>query len=81
MNVVNLVECRDLLRGMDVMRERILKGRVKGFAVTVLEWDDSESVYFLGQYRDNTEAACKAAMRMSWEMERQSRPDFKASRM
>lgn len=84
MNVVNISEVRDMLRGMEVMRDRVLKGKAKGFAVTALDWDGTECVYFVGQYRGDKEAACAAALRMSWAMERHSTQpdaDLQISRM
>lgn len=72
MKVVHIGECRELLKGMEAMRARILRGEVKGFAATVLGWDGREKAYFAGQYREDKEAACKAALRMSWELDRQA---------
>lgn len=72
MNVIRITECRDLLRGMEVMRGRILRGEIRGFAVTVLDRDGMEEAYFAGEYREDRESACKAALRMSWHLERQA---------
>lgn len=72
MNVVNLGECRDLLKAWNSVRSKILRGEIKGFALTILDWEDAESVYFAGFYRDQNESAAKAALRMSWELTKQA---------
>lgn len=76
MKVVNLGECRDLLKGWDLVRAEILKGRVQGYALCIKDWEDRESVFFAGSYQAEHETAASAALRMSWELTKEA--DFKA---
>jgi hypothetical protein len=77
MNVVNLGECRDLLKGWDLVRAEILKGRVQGYALCIKDWAGQERIYFAGHYQQEGESAAAAALRMSWELTKES--DFQAA--
>lgn len=69
MRVVNLEMCRDLLRVWSLVRKELVTG-ADGFAVCVRK-DGEESVFFAGEYQQDTREAAKAAMRMSWEITKQ----------
>lgn len=72
MNVVHLGECRDLLQSWDRVRSEILRGHVQGFALCIKDWHDQERVFFAGTYQAEHESAASAALRMSWELTKES---------
>lgn len=67
-SVVNLGTCRDLLKLADALRQSIIAGQARGAAVCVKNRDGTETVLFAGEYREDPEAALKAAMAISWEI-------------
>lgn len=76
-NVVQLSGCRDLLQVWAAVRAKILSGEIRGIAICELDWQGRESVTFAGDYRDDPEAALKAALSLSWELTKGA--DFKNS--
>lgn len=71
-SVVDLGTCRDLLKLSDALRHLIISGQAQGAAVCVKTRDGMETVLFAGDYRDDPEAALKAAMAISWEITKKS---------
>jgi hypothetical protein len=77
MKVVQLGECRDLLRHWDKVRRHILRGKVKGWGITLLSEDGQETIFVAGDYEQDPAARLQASLRLSWELTRQG--DFRAS--
>lgn len=65
--VVDMRGVRDLLADWEEVRQRILHGGIKAWAVSVRDDQGREAIYVGGSYKQDPDAACKAAMRMSWE--------------
>lgn len=68
MNVVHLGKYRDLLRDWDEVRERIIKGKIHGWAITVRDDLSREAIYLGGTFKADEGAAFRAGMAQSWEM-------------
>jgi hypothetical protein len=66
--VVNLGEVKDLLKSWDDVRQQILSGHLKAFALTLQDRSGKEAVYYGGVYKSDRAAGLKASMRQSWEM-------------
>jgi hypothetical protein len=47
------------------VRRHIIAGGVKGFTITLLNEASRETIYAGGEYKDDPQAALKAALRMS----------------
>lgn len=67
MPVFNLGAARDLLTDWDEVRQRIVRGKVRAWTVSILNEDGQENVFLGGVYKTDSEAATKAGMRVSWE--------------
>lgn len=79
MKVVDLGECRDLLRRWEDVRTLIVQGRIQALAMTVLCRDGSQSVHLAGRYSDDPQAALDAALRMSWHITKDKEAPERAS--
>jgi hypothetical protein len=66
--VVNLGEVRDLLQSWEEVRQHIVKGDIRAFALTIQELQGREAVYYGGLYKSDPAAALKAGLRQSWEL-------------
>jgi hypothetical protein len=77
-SVVDLNNCRDLLEKWQTVRGRITQGRVRSFAICILDDSGDEVIVLAGDYDTDPEAALRASMKMSIELTR--RTDFKMRR-
>ena len=63
--VFHIGQIGELAAKWEEARKCIFSGRIKGFQLSVLRDDGSESVYVAGDYKDNPRLATRAALRMS----------------
>lgn len=68
MKVVSMAGVRDLLKDWDEVRQRILRGQIRGWALSVTGHNGDQSVYLGGEHKTNSDAALRAGMAVSWEM-------------
>lgn len=66
--VVNLGPIRDLLADWDRVREAILRGDVKAFALTMRGLDGQEAIFLGGDFKRDYADALMASLRTSWHM-------------
>ena len=76
MQVVDLAECRELLKVLDSLRAQVLSGNLMGVSVCTKDRADNEIVTFAGSYLSDPESALRVAMKVSWDLT--SRADHKA---
>lgn len=62
--IKNLGQIRELLHVWDEVRQGILSGSVRGISAA-LKFEDSESIYLGGHYREDPQAALGAALKAS----------------
>lgn len=72
MQLIKLSEVRSLLARWDEVRRLIGRYAVVGFALALKFSDGEESILFGGEYERDDRAACRAILRMSWELTRDS---------
>jgi hypothetical protein len=75
MKVVDMRGVRDLLRDVEEMRQRILRGRIRGWALSVTDEDGNQAVYLGGENKTDSVAALRAGMAVSWEMTKATAPE------
>lgn len=63
--VVHLGAVRDLQAEWEKVRQFIGTGRMKGFQLTVLDEDERETVFLGGVYKDDSQKALRASLKMS----------------
>jgi hypothetical protein len=63
--VVLLGPIRELLAEWDRVRDGILAGQVKGWATTLMDESEGETVFLGGIYKTDPEKATRAALRQS----------------
>lgn len=63
--VVNLGAVRDLLGELDKVRTAILAGKVTGFQCTLMDSEDTETIYMGGPYREDPKLALSAILKAS----------------
>jgi hypothetical protein len=64
--VVNLGEVKDLLASLEDLRQHILKGEIRAFAVTLQGPEGKETVYLGGVYKRDYASALMAGLKQSW---------------
>jgi hypothetical protein len=74
MKVVDMRGVRDLLNDLDELRQRILQGRIRGWALSVTDWNGNQAVYLGGEHKTDADAALRAGMAVSWEMTKANAP-------
>lgn len=67
-NVVDLNECRELLKDWNRVRDYILTGKVKGWAICFLDYKNREGVHLGGVFKRSPNLALKASLHISMEM-------------
>lgn len=68
MKVVDIHEVRDLLRDLDALRERVRRGGVKAWAMSVTDSRGKQEVHLGGTHKKDSAAALRASMAASWAM-------------
>lgn len=64
--VVDMRGVRDLLAEVEELRQRVLRGKIKAWAVAVRDEHGREAIYLGGSYKRDSAAALEVGMRMSW---------------
>lgn len=64
-NVVNLGQVRNLLAEWEKVREHIVAGSIEGWAATIRSKAGVETVYLGGVYREDSQLALSAGLRLS----------------
>lgn len=72
MNVVNLLECREMLGVLDAMKKRILTGELIGALLVGMDRSGTETTVFSGAYQTDPSAALRAALQVSWDLTKAS---------
>jgi hypothetical protein len=80
LKVVNLGEARDLLAQWEEVRKHILRGTIRGYALTVRDEASGEAIYLAGDFRRDGAAALKAGLLMSWEITKAGEAQIRAER-
>lgn len=63
--IVQLGAVRNLLAEWEKVRSHIAAGEINGWSITIRDGLDEETIYLGGTYKEDPQAALKAALRMS----------------
>jgi hypothetical protein len=65
---VNLPDCREMMNAVAQLKEKILRGEIRGLAICSTDRAGREACYFAGTYSREPARALKASLHMSWEL-------------